>query len=127
MLCRVIDPRKPLQTNVARVAKLADARDLKSRVPKGTYRFDSGPGHHSSDPSLRARDFGCRLPLAALTHACKAPQLKIPSPERDVPVRFRSRAPILDFGSRAASMVASAISSCQRSSIQFTGHLLHGL
>ena len=30
----------------ARVAKLADARDLKSRVPKGTYRFDSGPGHH---------------------------------------------------------------------------------
>src|SRR5947207_2158785 len=31
----------------ARVAKLADARDLKSRVPKGTYRFDSGPGHHN--------------------------------------------------------------------------------
>ena len=30
----------------ARVAKLADARDLKSRVPKGTYRFDSDPGHH---------------------------------------------------------------------------------
>src|SRR5207249_5385593 len=30
---------------LARVAKLADARDLKSRVPKGTYRFDSGPGH----------------------------------------------------------------------------------
>jgi hypothetical protein len=30
----------------ARVAKLADARDLKSRVPKGTYRFNSGPGHH---------------------------------------------------------------------------------
>src|SRR6185312_6240046 len=29
----------------ARVAKLADARDLKSRVPRGTYRFDSGPGH----------------------------------------------------------------------------------
>ena len=32
-------------SQVARVAKLADARDLKSRVPKGTYRFDSGPGH----------------------------------------------------------------------------------
>src|SRR5213080_2348249 len=30
---------------LARVAKLADARDLKSRVPKGTYRFDYGPGH----------------------------------------------------------------------------------
>src|SRR5438128_2959112 len=29
----------------ARVAKLADARDLKSRVPKGTYRFNSDPGH----------------------------------------------------------------------------------
>jgi hypothetical protein len=32
----------------ARVAKLADARDLKSRVSKETYRFDSGPGHHAS-------------------------------------------------------------------------------
>src|SRR5438046_9894222 len=32
---------------LARVAKLADARDLKSRVPKGTYRFNSGPGHHA--------------------------------------------------------------------------------
>ncbi len=31
---------------VARVAKLADARDLKSRVSKETYRFKSGPGHH---------------------------------------------------------------------------------
>ena len=30
----------------ARVAKLADARDLKSRAPKGAYRFDSDPGHH---------------------------------------------------------------------------------
>jgi hypothetical protein len=29
----------------ARVAKLADARDLKSRVSKETYRFDSDPGH----------------------------------------------------------------------------------
>ena len=39
---------------LARVAKLADARDLKSRVPKGTYRFDSGPGHQVEflgDPS----------------------------------------------------------------------------
>ena len=29
-------------------------RDLKSRVPKGTYRFDSGPGHQVEflgDPS----------------------------------------------------------------------------
>ena len=32
--------------HLARVAKLADARDLKSRVPNRTYRFDSGPGHH---------------------------------------------------------------------------------
>ncbi len=29
----------------ARVAKLADARDLKSRAPKGACRFNSGPGH----------------------------------------------------------------------------------
>ena len=28
-------------------AKLADAADLKSRVSKETYRFNSGPGHHS--------------------------------------------------------------------------------
>ena len=31
---------------IARVAKLADARDLKSRVLNRTYRFNSGPGHH---------------------------------------------------------------------------------
>ena len=30
----------------ARVAKLADARDLKSRGAKAPYRFDSDPGHH---------------------------------------------------------------------------------
>ena len=30
----------------ARVAKLADARDLKSRVLNGTCGFDSRPGHH---------------------------------------------------------------------------------
>ena len=34
------------QSNPAREAKLADARDLKSRVSKETYRFNSGPGHH---------------------------------------------------------------------------------
>src|SRR5437763_15549492 len=39
----------------ARVAKLADARDLKSRVPKGTYRFNSGPGHQAS--LRRLKDF----------------------------------------------------------------------
>ena len=31
----------------ARVAKLADARDLKSRGAKAPYRFDSDPGHQS--------------------------------------------------------------------------------
>ena len=41
-----------VRTN-ARVAKLADARDLKSRVLKGTYRFDSDPGHQlAPDPSV---------------------------------------------------------------------------
>src|SRR5437879_13844478 len=38
---------------LARVAKLADARDLKSRVPKGTYRFDSGPGHQARGSIFR--------------------------------------------------------------------------
>ena len=28
------------------MAKLVDAQDLKSWVPKGTYRFDSGSRHH---------------------------------------------------------------------------------
>src|SRR5215472_14119539 len=37
---------KLLKAKPARVAKLADARDLKSRAPKGAYRFNSGPGHH---------------------------------------------------------------------------------
>ena len=36
---------KLLKANDARVAKLADARDLKSRVPNGTCGFDSRPGH----------------------------------------------------------------------------------
>ena len=43
---------------VARVAKLADARDLKSRVLNRTYRFNSGPGHHlSSAFSISSGDF----------------------------------------------------------------------
>jgi hypothetical protein len=49
------------------VAKLADARDLKSRVPKGTYRFNSGPGHQLQIPRLRS-GFRLRAP-AALTLA----------------------------------------------------------
>ena len=54
---------------LARVAKLADARDLKSRVPKGTYRFDSGPGHQVSFEIPRcASGFRLRAP-AALTPA----------------------------------------------------------
>ena len=36
----------------ARVAKLADARDLKSRVLKRTYRFNSDPGHQQQNRSL---------------------------------------------------------------------------
>ena len=53
VLCRIEE--------IARVAKLADARDLKSRGPKGPCRFKSGPGHQILDPStsLRlAQDFG---------------------------------------------------------------------
>ena len=43
----------------ARVAKLADARDLKSRVPHGTCGFDSRPGHQdfSSLPLSKPRLF----------------------------------------------------------------------
>ena len=60
---------------LARVAKLADARDLKSRVPRGTYRFDSGPGHQVEflgDPSAT-------LGISARgSDAAQTPQLKIP-------------------------------------------------
>ena len=45
---------------IARVAKLADARDLKSRVPKGTYRFDSDPGHHTQPiPGMHPARWHC--------------------------------------------------------------------
>ncbi len=43
---------------LARVAKLADARDLKSRVPKGTYRFDSGPGHQAENLEIPSSALG---------------------------------------------------------------------
>ena len=46
----------------ARVAKLADARDLKSRVLNRTYRFNSGPGHQVCEILRCAQDFGCGLP-----------------------------------------------------------------
>ncbi len=54
--------------DTARVAKLADARDLKSRVPKGTYRFNSGPGHHLT-PAVVA--ISVRLRLAAMVYNLK--------------------------------------------------------
>src|SRR6185437_5568959 len=37
--------RVKLEAAHARVAKLVDARDLKSRAPQGACRFESGPGH----------------------------------------------------------------------------------
>jgi hypothetical protein len=37
----------PVESRNARMAKLADARDLKSRVLNRTYRFNSGSGHQS--------------------------------------------------------------------------------
>ena len=49
-----------LANQYARVAKLADARDLKSRVPKATYRFDSGPGHQKA---LNSKDHGVQCGL----------------------------------------------------------------
>ena len=45
----------------ARVAKLADARDLKSRAPKGACRFNSGPGHQNTA-------FECRRGFPSLAH-----------------------------------------------------------
>src|SRR5712691_8098563 len=52
----------------ARVAKLADARDLKSRVPKGTYRFNSDPGHQCSSEIPRLRSGFRRAARATRKH-----------------------------------------------------------
>jgi hypothetical protein len=50
-------PAIPLQClqYCARVAKLVDARDLKSLGGQPPCRFDSGPGHHQLTPRLRCR------------------------------------------------------------------------
>src|SRR6476660_1966469 len=68
---------------LARVAKLADARDLKSRVLKGTYRFDSGPGHHATLASslfaLVPAQHQVRLKASpAFLNCQKNPRLKSP-------------------------------------------------
>ena len=57
----------------ARVAKLADARDLKSRVPHGTCGFDSRPGHQdfSSLPLSEPRLFLFVQPQAIVAVAVK--------------------------------------------------------
>ena len=79
---------------LARVAKLADARDLKSRVPRGTYRFDSGPGHQVSFEIPRcASGFRLRAP-AALTPA-KHLNLKSRDGIEPVPIRQLQCAPLL--------------------------------
>jgi hypothetical protein len=39
------------------VAELVDARDLKSLVPHGTCRFDSGPPHQIRNGLVNNQDF----------------------------------------------------------------------
>ena len=51
---RPSSPRKLLIPRYAGVAKLADARDLKSRVAKATCGFDSRPRHSPRDARHRA-------------------------------------------------------------------------
>src|SRR5271169_2827115 len=58
----------------ARVAKLADARDLKSRVLNGTCRFNSGPGHQQPDPSTPARYARVR---SGFRHAAQTPRKRL--------------------------------------------------
>src|SRR5207247_7484232 len=60
----------------APVAELVDAADLKSAVPKGACRFESGPGHHGIDGESQPKKIEtcCRFPVAgcqraAITHA----------------------------------------------------------
>jgi hypothetical protein len=56
----------------ARVAKLADARDLKSRVSKETYRFNSGPGHHSGS-TQQSLQFGFATYVRCFAEFVSAP------------------------------------------------------
>jgi hypothetical protein len=83
---------KLLKANVARVAKLADARDLKSRVPNGTCGFDSRPGHQINSIlfiSLAiqpASQSGCRIDPFRASWCPTGAQIR-PQPEP----RFSSR------------------------------------
>jgi hypothetical protein len=80
----------------ARVAKLADARDLKSRVLNRTYRFNSGPGHQDCEILRCAQDLGCGLPLrtaAAFTDVHEVLIIKIPA----VPDRVKSYKLVGDY------------------------------
>ena len=59
------------ETLRARVAKLADARDLKSRDSKESYRFDSDPGHqitnvYAGQTTLRPLGLGAEPSISAL-------------------------------------------------------------
>jgi hypothetical protein len=57
---------------MARMAKLADARDLKSRVLNRTYRFNSGSGHQSfvqAGTNVEKRQGSGSTPLASVCWA----------------------------------------------------------
>ena len=57
----------------ARVAKLADARDLKSRGAKAPCRFDSDPGHHRSLAALGISARGSKSRGACISGANYTP------------------------------------------------------
>ena len=51
--------RARVLTGRAGVAELADARDLKSRVPKGACGFDPRPRHQTGAPTVALRPGWC--------------------------------------------------------------------
>jgi hypothetical protein len=58
--CRLTAVKCNSSQTTARMAKLADARDLKSRVPNRTYRFNSGSGHQNLQCLLGFSEFPVR-------------------------------------------------------------------
>ena len=76
------------------MAKLADARDLKSRAPKRAYRFDSDPGHQQAfllkilRPQLRIAAAGSHPTNRKGGVVGGHPEAPT-SPTLDPPLRFR--------------------------------------
>src|ERR1039457_1696926 len=64
------DPCDQAADGHARVAKLADAKDLKSFFPQGECGFNSRPGHQTPDNYIRDGFWAVLAALAASEPGC---------------------------------------------------------